>query len=78
MRTLMLPRAGRRAGSKAAFLLQAIATCVAFASRGWHSTVKSRQHRTTDHVPPSSEPAAYTGGLLVESDIRDGVRGIMP
>jgi hypothetical protein len=78
MKTLMLPRVEREPGSKTSFLLQPIATCVALIYRGWHSTVKSRKHRTTDHVPPSGEQAADTGALLVESDIRDGVRGIMP
>jgi hypothetical protein len=78
MKTLMLPRVGRVPGSKTSLLLQPIATCIALVYRGWHYTVKFRKHRTTDHVPSRGEQAAYTGALLVESDIRDGVRGIMP
>jgi hypothetical protein len=78
VKTLMLPRVGIWAGSRTSFLLQSVAACIAFVCRGWHSTVKTRKHHTTDHVTPSGEQAASTGALLVESDIRGGVRGIMP
>jgi hypothetical protein len=78
VKTLMLPRTGIWAGSGTSFLLQSIAACIAFVCRGWHYTVKTRKHRTTDHVAPGGEQVASTGALLVESDIRGGVRGIMP
>jgi hypothetical protein len=78
MKTLMLPWAERGAGSKTSLLLRSIAACIAIIYRGWHATVKTRKHPTTDHVPPRGEQIASTGALLVESDIRDGVRGIMP
>jgi hypothetical protein len=78
MKTLMLPWAERGAGSKTSLLLQSIAAGIATVYRGWHSMVKTRKHPTTDHVPPRGKQVASTGALLVESDIRDGVRGIMP
>ena len=78
MKTSMLPRTGIWAGSRTSLLWQSIASCVGAVYRRWQHTVRTRKHRTTHHVPTCGKQAAATGTLLVESDIRDGVRGIMP
>ena len=78
MKSLMLPWAGIWAGSRTALLWQSIAACVATVYCRWQHTVEARQHRTTYHFSSRGKQAASTGTFLVESDIRDGVRGIMP
>ena len=78
MKSLMLPRAGLWAGSRTALLWQSIVACVAAVCRRRQHTVEARQHRTTYHFSSRGKQASSTGTFLVESDIRDGVRGIMP
>ena len=78
MKTLTMPWAGRHARSKAHASWRPIAMIVAAVYRGWQYVMKTRTRRTIDNVPPTREQSPPAGTLLIESDIRDGVRGIMP
>ena len=78
MKTLTMPWARTRAGSKTHSSLRPIAMIVAAVYRGWQYAMKIRTRRTIDDVPPTKVQSTQAGTLLIESDIRDGVRGIMP
>ena len=78
MKTLTMPWAEIRARSKARSSLRPIAMIVAAIYRGWQYAMKTRTRRPIDDVPPTREQSPPAGTLLIESDIRDGVRGIMP
>jgi hypothetical protein len=78
MKTLSLPWASLWAGSKTRVLLQPVMTIVTSVYRGWRETVKTDTPRTMDAVPLGRQQASHTGIMLTETDIRDGVRGIMP
>jgi hypothetical protein len=78
MKTLTMPWAGTRAGSKAHALWRPIAAIVAAVYRGWQYAMNTRPRRTIDNVPFSREQSVHPATLLIESDIRDGVRGILP
>jgi hypothetical protein len=78
MKTLTMPWADTRAGSRAHALLRPIAAIVAAVYQGWQYAMQTRTRRTIDDVPPTREQSTHTGTLLIESDIRDGVRGVMP
>jgi hypothetical protein len=78
MKTLTMPWAGTRAERKAHASWRPIAAIVAAVYRIWQYAMNPRTHRTIDDVSPTREQRPHAGTLLIESDIRDGVRGIMP
>jgi hypothetical protein len=55
-----------------------MAMIVSAVYRGWQYAMKTRTRHTTNDVASTKEQSTPAGTLLIESDIRDGVRGIMP
>ena len=78
MKPLTLPWASLWSGGKMRSLVQPIATIIPFVYRGWRDMAKTDTLHTMNTVSPDRKPSSHTRALLIESDIRDGVRGILP
>jgi hypothetical protein len=78
MKTLTLSWASLWAEGKIRSLVQPVATIITSVYRGWQDTVTTDPPRTMHTVSTDRKPASHAGALLVESDLRDGVRGILP
>jgi hypothetical protein len=78
MKTLPLPWASLWSEGKMRSLVQPVATIITSVYRGRRDTAKTDSPSTMNTVLPSEKPSSHSGALLVESDIRDGVRGILP
>jgi hypothetical protein len=78
MRPLPLPWASLGSAGKMRSLVQPVTTIITSIYRGRRDTAKTDTPRTMHTISPDRKPASHSGALLVESDIRDGVRGILP
>ena len=78
MKTLPLPWTSLGSAGKMRFLVQPVAAIITSIHRGRRDTAKTDTPRTKRTVSPDRQPASHSRALLVESDIRDGVRGILP
>jgi hypothetical protein len=78
MKTLPLPWTSLWSEGKIRSLVQPVATIITSVYREWRDTAKTDTPRTMHTGLPDRKPASHSGALLIESDIRDGVRGILP
>jgi hypothetical protein len=78
MKPLTLPWASLWSEGKMRSLMQPVATIITSVYRGWRGTAKTNILRTMNIISPDRQPSSHTRVLLIESDIRDGVRGILP